>query len=252
MAVDGEFDVPVGDGLSFRYAGTPDDIVARHLFWGDLRRWEGETWPHFIALARQARGFLDVGAFTGTYSLVACAVNPEIRCVAFEPVPAVFDRLAVNVALNGWHDRVDLVNAAAGEAVGQARFHVPGRALPDTGFLEGSWRMPEVGSDGRTIELPVTTVPAALEPDFPVDLVKVDVEDAEASVFRGMAGLLAMHRPAIVVELHSWGGFDEVADILDGIGYDYFHLSRLGKVPVARPDPVESDPCRNFLCVPRR
>src|SRR4051812_6990806 len=60
---------------SFQYIGDNDDIVARHLYWGALNRWERETWPTFLSLAREARGFLDVGSFTGAYTLAACAVN---------------------------------------------------------------------------------------------------------------------------------------------------------------------------------
>jgi hypothetical protein len=56
MPVDGEFEVGVDSDTSFRYAGTPNDIVARHLSWGDLKHWERYTWPQLVVLASRSRG----------------------------------------------------------------------------------------------------------------------------------------------------------------------------------------------------
>src|SRR3954453_21277914 len=67
MEINNKFDVRVESATKFRYAGDLDDVVARHLFWGDLRRWERETWREFLPLARSARWFVDIGAFTGAY-----------------------------------------------------------------------------------------------------------------------------------------------------------------------------------------
>lgn len=58
----GETEVPVGNGLSFRYRVEPDEVVGLYLFKGGLRHWERESLAVFSHLARRARRVLDVGA----------------------------------------------------------------------------------------------------------------------------------------------------------------------------------------------
>jgi FkbM family methyltransferase len=251
MPLDPVFDVRVEGGQSFRYTGSKADVVARHLFWGELTRWESETWREFVPLARQARGFVDVGAFTGTYTLVACAVNPALRCVAYEPVPRVFDRLEANVALNGWGDRVQTVNAAVSTEVGTARFFLPGREFPDTGHLEISERAPREG-DGGWVDVPTATLRATVPAELSIDLMKIDVEDAEGPVLRGMGDVVSDQRPTIVIELLCGGSHAEAIAVLDDVGYHYFHLTDRGRVPVANPVPAEGDPFMNYLCIPKQ
>lgn len=251
MPVDRVFNVRVERDARFTYIGGDSDVVGAALYWGNLARWEPETWREFIPLARNARGFLDIGAFTGGFTLVACAVNTDLRCVAFEPVPNVHSRLAENVAINGWSDRALTINAAVSDSIGTSRFFLPSKELPDTGYLETSLR--SSGSQtGRWVTVATTTVNASLPPEFPVDLVKIDVEDSEGAVVRGLADMLADNTPAIVIELLASGGYAEVGDVLDEIGYDYFHLTAQGCVSVKHPSPVEGDPFMNYLCVPRR
>lgn len=251
LEIDDEFEVHVDGDRTFKYsAPEPVDVVGRYLYWTGLRQWERETWREFIPLARRSRGFVDVGAFTGTYTLVACAANPSIRCVAFEPVPDIYRRLATNVQINGWSDRVTVSDAAVSTEVGTARFHLPARDMPDTGHLEASLRTPDT-RDGDWIEVPTTTLSAALPADLHVDLMKVDVEDTEGPVVHGMADVLSEHKPTIIIEFLASGSYREATDMLDDIGYEYYHLTSGGRRSVDRPAPVEGDPFQNFLCVPR-
>jgi FkbM family methyltransferase len=248
MDIDAVFTVPV-DGRKFKYGAAPKDVVAKHLYWGNLSRWESETWREFVPLARRARGFLDIGAFTGAYSLVAATANPSIDCIAFEPVPAVYERLQANVAVNRFEDRITTLNAAVSLEVGTGRFYLPSRDLPDTGHLDISVRSTDWQS-GEWVDVRVTTVEAVLPDDFHVDLVKIDVEDAEGPVVRSMEGLIAKHRPTIVIELLADGSYGEVVEVLNRLGYGFLHLTHDGPKRVTTPTPLSGDPCMNFLCVP--
>lgn len=249
MHVQERFTVRIGGaGQTFEYGATDADAVGRHLFWSGLDHWEAESWREFVPIARSARGFLDIGAFTGCYSLVAATVNPRLRAIAFEPVPGVYERLVHNVALNGLGDRTTTVPAAVSSAVGTARFYVPDREMPDTGFLETSLRRSQEA--GRWQEVLTTTVAAALPADFPVDVVKIDVEDAEGHVVTSMLDVLAAHRPVVFIELLATGSYAEAVEALSSLGYCFFHLTAQGRVPVERPTPVPGARYFNYLCVP--
>lgn len=243
------FTVRVDDRASFRYEPAACDVVGRNLFWNDLMRWEAEAWREFVPFARQAKGFLDIGAFTGSYTLAAAAANPLIRCVAFEPVVAVYERLVQNVALNGYANRVKTVNAAVSDASGRANFYVEDRPLPDTGHLDISLRGVE-GRAGAWVEVATVAVEDALPVSFEVDLVKIDVEDTEGPVVRGMAEVLRMHRPVVFIEMLATGSHAEATAILAELGYRFFHLLPQGRVAIERPAPVLGDPHMNFLCLP--
>lgn len=248
MHIEPQFTVSVGKDLgTFRYQGTDADAVARHLFWTGLTRWELESWREFIPLAMTARCFVDVGAFTGCYSLVAATVNPSLTALAFEPVPSVYSCLARNLQLNGLEQRVTAVPAAVSDEVGTARFFIPDRPMPDTGFLESSAR--QSLEAGTWHEVRTTTLAAVLPGDCRIDLMKIDVEDAEGPVVASMADVLDEHRPTIFIEFLSTGTYVQAFKVLEALGYQLFHLTDRGRVPVAAP--VPDDVFFNFLCVPR-
>lgn len=250
MHIEPEFTVDIGDGLgTFRYSATEADAVGRHLFWTGLSRWEVECWREFIPLARTARGFLDVGAFTGCYSLVAATVNPSLRALAFEPVPGVYDRLTTNIAINNLASRVTAIPAAVSNSNGTERFFIPDRPMPDTGFLQSSLRESEEAGTWHPVQ--TTTIEAALPDGFHVDLVKIDVEDAEGPVVESMRDVLEQHRPTILIEFLATGSYEQAGAVLGELGYDISHLTDVGRVPVAQPQPEPDARFMNYLCVPR-
>ena len=57
---------------------------------------------------------LDVGAHIGAATVALCALNPDLRVVAIEALPANVALLAENVNLNGFGERVTILHAAAG------------------------------------------------------------------------------------------------------------------------------------------
>jgi len=65
-----------------------------------------------------------------------------------------------------------------------------------------------------------------------VDLVKIDVEGAEMSVLRGMAGTLTRFRPRLIIEIHpknleSFGTKPaDVIGFVEGLGYRIAEIKR--------------------------
>jgi len=195
----GTFRVTLPDGRrSFRYKAGPNDQMGRPLFWRGWQGAERETVRVFCRLARSARYVLDVGAYTGVYTLLAAAANPKSRVVSFEPVPSIYQRLVENIALNEWEERCRAVNAGVLDEERQAEMHVPERsALPtSSSFDQEGFR----GYAGATVEVPTVTLDAACE-NFQeeMDLVKIDVEGFEDKVLLGMREVLERAHPDIIV-----------------------------------------------------
>jgi FkbM family methyltransferase len=156
----------------------------------------------------------------------------------------------MNVEANNLMHRVILCPAAAGTADGTSQFFVPIGALPDTGHLKASARVPI--ARGEWVDVPTTTLATVLPEGFAVDLMKVDVEDAEGPVLQGMAEVIAEHRPSIIIEILAGGSYRQAAEVLDAVGYDYFHLTSRGRIRKATFAPIEGDRNMNYLCLPRR
>jgi FkbM family methyltransferase len=66
--------------------------------------------------------FVDIGAYVGFYTVLAARYG--WRVVAFEPNPINAILLRYNIALHGVGDRVVVVDKAAGDAHGYARFSI--------------------------------------------------------------------------------------------------------------------------------
>lgn len=227
------------DGSPFLYASEADDILARSLVWTNMRHWEETTHPVFFDLARRARGFVDIGAFSGFYTLLACRANPQLRAVAVEPNPASMRKLRRNIEVNGFQDRVAVVGKALSSTPGRARLGIPAADVTAASLLaEG----PEI----RTMEVDVTTGDDVIG-DLPVDLVKIDVEGLEPEVLRGMSRTIAAHHPAIIAECLSQAALERLRETAFELGYrQIHHLSKSG--PVAVSAPLEPPPCyANFL-----
>jgi FkbM family methyltransferase len=203
---------PVGG--EFRYVVSRRDVFARSVVWTDLRTWEATTQPVLVALARGARTFVDAGAYTGIYSLLACAVNPELRVIAFEPNPTVVGLLRDNIAANNLDDRVRVVHKALSDRAGRVPFAV-GVDTTAGGLRRG-------GPDERSFDVDVVRADEALDGE-PVDLVKLDVEGAEISALKGMRGVLRTFQPRLIVECLRQETLAELFRLLEPFGYRSCH-----------------------------
>lgn len=147
--------------------------------------------------------FIDVGANAGSYTLLACGVNGA-RGVAYEPVPATYERLVANVRLNGLEARVRCVNKAVGDKAGQLAF------MTDSDTTNRALRAGDHAASQSIVE--VTLLDSDLADAEPTAL-KIDVEGYETPVLLGASRLLA--KPSllcVIVELNGSGaqfGFDE-------------------------------------------
>ena len=166
------------------------------------------------ALARELRPgqtFYDVGANAGFFTLIGSRlVGPEGKVFSFEPLPENADTIEEQLLVNGVGN-VRVVRSAVADQQGVARL-----------VLTGNTSTPYVAHEADTnsaIRVSVLSLDCFAREHAPPDLVKIDVEGAEARVLEGSRGLIAQRRTAFLVEIHGDQTVRHVARYLAGAGY---------------------------------
>lgn len=174
------------------YADAQETGITPHLamdgFW--------EPWIT-LALARTVRpGWhcLDVGANHGYYTLVlADGAGPEGRVAPIEPTPRLAELLRQTLDVNGF-PYVEVLQKAASDADGSTlQLVIPAHRSLNAHLAEVA------GPTDETVAVESVTIDSVTR-DWPrVDLIKIDVEGAEESVWRGMEQTISGNRDLIVV-----------------------------------------------------
>lgn len=161
----------------------------------------------------------DVGANTGYFSLLAASQSPTNGVVvAFEPVPEILHDLQRMVAANDFENRVKTSQIALSDSVGTVKLFTPASAT--SGVIETAIRHANI-KDAEAIEVKTSTLDSYIYVDGnpPPDILKIDVEGAEASVLTGARELLKNGRPTILLEVHGEQPAADVWDIVVPLNY---------------------------------
>ncbi|MFC1834160.1 FkbM family methyltransferase [Thermodesulfobacteriota bacterium] len=222
--VESQFEVVLPKGESFMYAVTHGDAVGKGLYWQGLESLD-EEFEVFYRLSAHSSSILDIGANTGVYPLIACAANRQASVTAFEPVPAVYDRLVENVAVNGFKNRCVTRREAVSDKVGTAQLIVPPGLVPLEASLIDSRSLEDRQSED--ISVPTMTIDHRFR-NTVVDLVKIDVEGFEDLVLRGMLQVLDRDRPVLIIEHHTNSPSDKLDLLLGDVGYQLYRIKSDG------------------------
>lgn len=210
---------------------------------------EPETGKVFEAILAPGDCAMDIGANQGYFSLLASSlVGPKGRVHSFEPNPYVAERLAGNVALNGF-ENITVHAEAASNACGTAEFHI----APPTHTGLSSLRPMGDGAGATVATVRTVTIDSLLGEIKDVKLVKIDVEGAELLVLQGMTGLMRRDKPAVLLEATpSWlkemhGDANALLEFLRANGYTAYEPGSSGVRPVDTLPAFQT----NLLCLDR-
>jgi FkbM family methyltransferase len=149
-----------------------------------------------FALIHGSTTFFDVGCNVGLETLLACLDRPTRPVLAIDANPRALAIAAENLFLNGFAQRVRFALGFVGNAdSGVADFYAlgAGAAASDR---------PRRGATAHRVPK-VTLDRLAEEVGLAPDLIKVDVEGAEAEVLAGAREITRRHRPQFLVEMHA-------------------------------------------------
>jgi len=219
------------DRYGIQYALEPTDDLAlyfTHRGWFEAA--EQEFCRRYL---RAGMTVFDVGAYIGVYTcLMASLVGPKGAVHAFEPVPESFERLCGNLALNRLTNVVANRLALFSRA-GSQQLHV---YAPPFQSLSSVVHAERARAGGSLRANPGMSVEAVRLDDYcrtrsvaRIDLLKVDVEDAEHDVLVGAQGLLAEARiGCLLFEVGVRAG--QVVDRLRGDGFQFFAVDPDGSL----------------------
>jgi FkbM family methyltransferase len=181
--------------------------------------------PELVAelLARSNGSFIDVGAHTGVYTILACLTRPDLSAVAFEPYPEILEICRRNLEINGLLSRVDLRPVALSDRSGTATLHIPD---PSHGMLETSSSLePDFKPAHQLLEVPVRTLDE-LSIEGPIAVIKVDIEGHEDAFLNGARQTIDRERPIILVEILPRARVDVLHELVIAKHYRDFRLRR--------------------------
>lgn len=243
----------------------PSGVDDRAIYLYGIR--EYVTAKAFVELITPGSVVVDVGAHLGQYALLASAsLGTSGHVLAFEPNPALRERLARNLRVNRCSN-VGIRPEALSDRAGTASLYLPAGDV-NTGEASlregGSREQLDVGGviDVECLRLDDVVADEGL---VRVDLIKVDVEGLEAAVLRGAEDTLRRFRPTVIFEVNDLTRVDgeyhaPAIDLLREYGYAIFGLgSADGRVQHSRLEPTDDPmPYReawaalNLLAMPER
>ncbi len=169
---------------------------------GTVRRRPDYDDAWWVALCRHARQVFDIGANVGYTALLALLAGPPDRLLLVDPNAEALARAAYNLALNGLiapcSFRCAFADARSEE---QVRFYTLGAGAAGSTFA-GHAR--SAAAHDAWSWVPATTLDALVHTGkWLPDLVKIDVEGAEARVLTGAVQLASSRQTRFLVEMHS-------------------------------------------------
>jgi hypothetical protein len=105
------------------------DGIANEIYWYGLVSYDVETISTFRELLNISKTFLDIGANTGIYSLLAAIKGDYMQVHSFEPVQRAFKWLAKNKEVNHFQN-MHINRVALSDFDGETTFNVQKMHLP--------------------------------------------------------------------------------------------------------------------------
>lgn len=172
-----------------------DGISHELLYDRAHEQYETKLFRQFIT---KGMTIVDIGANIGYYTLLAARlVGKEGKVFAFEPEPQNYALLLRNIELNGY-DNVVAVRKAVSRKTGKAELFINKQSgahgfLPEREGVIGVTKVETVGLDeyfeGR---------------EYPIDIIKIDVEGAELAVLQGMPIIVRKNENLIIFTELFW------------------------------------------------
>lgn len=161
----------------------PGDFISDEILRSGC--WEPEVTREILSISRSTHGLMvDVGANMGYFSLLWAGSNASNRVVSIEPVSRNIELIRKNIDLNGLNDRITLIPVAASNRRGMSSFDEGSKAETGHGGLT------------RTESSNGTKIATIMLDDYfdEIEVLKIDVEGADALVLMGASRLLMDQR----------------------------------------------------------
>jgi FkbM family methyltransferase len=216
--------IRIKDGLGFKMATNQTSYVTKLLYWKGSDSFEYT--PIFKELISQCDSFIDIGANTGYYSLLAAAVSPECKIYSFEPAQGPLHYLLKNVSLNDFDKKISVQPIALSSQSGEIMFY----EVKNKKYTYLPHNLGGVGSLKEDASKLAYSVKTETLDQFisktsisHIDLIKIDTEGTENSILKGAEESIKKFCPIIICETLFNKIEDKLEVIMKSHGYLFFN-----------------------------
>jgi FkbM family methyltransferase len=180
----------------------------------NLKYWESSSREIFSILSLTSKCAVDIGSYTGVYTLVAAKTNKKISTISFEPNPDLYATLVKNIRINRLKN-FKLEQLALDKEIGSATLYLNHERYTSIGSLIKS------SESGKKMAVDRTTLDAYCFKNNVVfvDLIKIDVEGYEINILEGAKETLEKYSPIILMEALTAGSLESQYLYLNQFGY---------------------------------
>lgn len=221
------------------------DQVAKDLWWGKgqpTSKADAQVLRLIERLSLEADLFLDIGAYSALFALLAARCNPQLRSIAYEIMPQNKIMAERNVIENDLITRVEVRLLGLSDKPGVL-------TMPKEYSSASNPSSVSLGDNFQGgVSVPVTTLDR--ERHSGRILAKIDVEGFEEAIFVGGAETIASNRPDFICEFlaNSTAG-SAVTSMLKPLGYRFLISTDAGFHE--RPEILPCDEGRDWLLTTR-
>lgn len=219
----GLIQVPIRNGKHIQLATNQTCHVSTILFWEGSSNYEFTD--IFLEIFPRIKVFFDLGSNIGYFSVMAGITNSDLKVYAFDPSPGPFNYLSENVRINGLKN-VFPQQAAVSDEDGTFSFHIAYNVkYPWLKYnsLGGSGHLSHVRENPTRhhVQVQAYKVDSFVEKNqIPtIDLMKIDVEEAEHLVLSGAQNSIRKFRPIVVCEVFSNAMLQQIREQIISLGY---------------------------------
>lgn len=189
------------------YDGNLKMRLDRAAYMGGAIYWMGSHHRRELAylssICRPDMTFLDVGANMGEFTLFMAKRLAKGSVISVEPTKRMFEILQQNVKLNEFSN-VKLFNVGLGDEEKKMPIYTSSENMGHEVWNEGLFRLFPNKNVNVLLE-EITVVPfdkVAKENNIQnIDIIKIDVEGAELFVLKGLAQVLKLFKPKLLIEI---------------------------------------------------
>lgn len=210
-----------------------DDVVARYLFWFGAFGYERSSAALFTSLAKKASWVIDLGAYSGYYSILAACLAGNTNVIAIEANPYSYHRLSENLAINGSkaisrnlaiipdgesQDSVKMMYNADLDVLDTGAFapHESAELIPQKKTKTSWFTVPALSFSSLAKELDIGSKEQGADDRF--ILIKLDIEGLEAAVFSDILNCLSGSEIVVMVEILTQATAEKIMNIMNDHG----------------------------------
>ena len=226
----GMISVKLLSGVNFKMRTNQTSYVTKLLYWKGADAFEYT--PIFEKLAGKVDSFIDIGANTGYYSILAAAVNSKIKIHSFEPAHGPAYYLDQNISINYFTENINTHSIALSDKEGQVEFY----EVQNAKYRYLTHNLGGVGSlKKENNSMRASTIVKAMTLDNfveqeglqKIDLMKIDTEGTEHFILSGASQTIERCKPIIICETLFHKIEKDLEEIMRGHGYEFYnHLDQ--------------------------